>query len=277
VTQWHPLFAKLLRPLMEGHYEVKTNVPVADAPRVADILLLRRTSATAPPFQGLWRWLTPWNVLEVKGPSVSARVADLDLLIELGLGIDRRLNEEGAKQRQLHIPREEVSFWYLANHLGRRFLRDAQDLLGALEELAPGVWRTSLLRRSVVLVSSRELLVERDSVALHLLDKEPLPNSPALTQLFGSHPELWNLYGSSIVTGYPALWEELRRMARAKQQGPTFDVNRLFDVITVDEFVRQIGPERIMSEMIDKLFAKLTPKQRKELLRRLQESSPTEQ
>ena len=33
VTQWHPLFAKLLRPLVEGHYEVQINVPVGEAPR----------------------------------------------------------------------------------------------------------------------------------------------------------------------------------------------------------------------------------------------------
>ena len=51
----------------------------------------------------------------------------------------------------------------------------------------------------------------------------------------------------------------------------------VFDVISMDEFVRQIGPERIMNEnMIDKLFARLTPKQRKELLRRLQETQPKE-
>jgi hypothetical protein len=119
VTQWHPLFAKLLRPLVEGHYEVQTNVPVGDAPRAADILLLRRTSAAAAPFQGLWRWLTTWNVVEFKGPTVSARVADLDLLVELGLGIDRRLNEERVRQRQQPVPRAEISFWYLANHLLR--------------------------------------------------------------------------------------------------------------------------------------------------------------
>jgi hypothetical protein len=30
--QWHPTFARLLRPLLEGHYEIKTNFPVGDAP-----------------------------------------------------------------------------------------------------------------------------------------------------------------------------------------------------------------------------------------------------
>jgi hypothetical protein len=278
VTQWHPLFAKLLRPLMEGHYEVKTNVPVGDAPRIADTLLLRRTSATAPPFQGLWRWLTPWNVLEFKGPTVSARVADLDLLVELGLGIDRRLNEERAKQRQPLVAREEVSFWYLANHLGRRFLRDAQNLLGELEELASGVWRVRLLLRSVVLVSNRDLAVELDSVPMHLLSNEPLPNTQALTHLFGTHPELWDHYSTWIALSHPALLEEMRRMARAKKQPFTLDWNRALKTLGAEDFIQQLSPEVIMNEiMVDKLFAKLTPKQRKELLRRLQETPPTEQ
>src|SRR4051794_28854680 len=96
--QWHPVFAKLLRPLVEAYYELQTDVPVGDKPRAADLTLLRRTSAGTPPFTGLWRWLTPWNVLEFKGPTVSARVDHLDSLVELGLGIHRRLNEERTKQ-----------------------------------------------------------------------------------------------------------------------------------------------------------------------------------
>jgi hypothetical protein len=138
MTQWQPLFAQLLRPLLEGHYEVQTGVAVGDAPRQADIVLLRRTTA-APPFRGLWRWLTAWNVLEFKSPSVSARVGDLDDLLELALGVHRRLNEEGAKQGQAAVGREGTSLWYLANHLGRRFLASAGDLWGPLEELAAGV------------------------------------------------------------------------------------------------------------------------------------------
>jgi hypothetical protein len=40
--QWHPIFARLLRPLVESHYDIRTNVPVGDVPREADVLLLRR-------------------------------------------------------------------------------------------------------------------------------------------------------------------------------------------------------------------------------------------
>src|SRR5438270_16971 len=130
--QWHPIFAYLLRPVLERYYEIRTNQPVGELPRSSDFLLLRKTSAGSPPFQGLWRRLTPWNVLEYKGPTVSARFDDLHDLLELGLGIHRRLNELQAKQQQPEMAYSEVSFWYLVNHLGGRFL-------AALPGLLPGV------------------------------------------------------------------------------------------------------------------------------------------
>src|SRR5437016_2422062 len=113
--QWHPLFAKLLRPLLEGYFDIQVNVAVGDVPREADLVLLRRTAAGALPFRGLWKHLTAWNVLEYKGPTVSARPADLDLLIELGLGIQRRLRE---KVKPRGATAEGISFWYLAHRLG---------------------------------------------------------------------------------------------------------------------------------------------------------------
>src|SRR5262245_38111301 len=122
MMQWHPAFAQLLRPIVERWYELQTTVPVGELPREADIVLLRRTSGRTPPFRGLWRYLTTWNVLEFKGPTVSPRQSDLEPLIELGLGIGRRLNEERRRQSQPTVCAEEIAFWYLANRLGRRFL-----------------------------------------------------------------------------------------------------------------------------------------------------------
>jgi hypothetical protein len=100
-----------LRPIVEGYYDVETNVPVGDLPRETDVVLLRRTTAQALPFQSLWRHLTTWNIFEYKGPSKSARVADVDLLIELGLGIHRRLNEERRKNKARPVSTADVSFW----------------------------------------------------------------------------------------------------------------------------------------------------------------------
>jgi hypothetical protein len=112
-----PIFAQLLRPAVEAYYEVQTTVPVGDAPREADFVLLRRTAPSPPPFRGLWRHLTAWNVLEFKGPTVTPRRGDIDRLIELGLGIDRRLRRPGLHRTRRPVLREEVSFWYLANRL----------------------------------------------------------------------------------------------------------------------------------------------------------------
>jgi hypothetical protein len=136
-VQWHPLFARLLRPHVERYYEVRTNLPVGDLPRQADVVLLRRLGSGPPPFTGLWRWLTAWNVLEFKGATVTPRPRDLALLLEVGLGIDRRLNAE----RQRPLPDREVSFWYLANRLGSRFLGEAERRLGGLDHPGAGVWR----------------------------------------------------------------------------------------------------------------------------------------
>src|SRR5205807_8693718 len=130
MTQWHPVFAQLLRPAVERYYEVQTTLPVGDAPREADFVLLRRTAQATPPFRGLWRHLTTWNILEFKGPTVSPRRGHIESLIELGLGIDRQLRARRTALSPRRLAPEEVSFWYLANHLGRRFLRAAERLLG---------------------------------------------------------------------------------------------------------------------------------------------------
>jgi hypothetical protein len=296
-TQWHPLFAKLLRPLVESHFQVETNLAVGDAPRSADLVLLRRTATTPLPFQGLWRWLREWNVLEFKGPTVTARVADLDLLVELGLGIHRRLNEQRRKDRQPEVGRDGLSFWYLAPHLGRRFLADARRLLGTLEELGAGVWRGSNLERAVMLVSNRELPVERDSVPVHLLVKEPLETARQVAQVLQTNQDLWTVYGPWLATMNPALWEEVRQMGRKKSQGPVFDfepviaywglgqlikqiglervieevgVKRVIEEVGAKRVVDELGVERVVAEVgLDALVAGLTPEQRQQLKRRL--------
>ena len=53
--------------MLQDYFDVQTNVPVGDAPREADILLLQRTRDEPTPFRGLWRHLTTWNVFEFKG------------------------------------------------------------------------------------------------------------------------------------------------------------------------------------------------------------------
>src|SRR5271157_1203131 len=104
MKQWHPVLARMLRPAVGAYYDIQTTLPVGDSPREADFVLLRRTGQAPPPFRGLWRHLTIWNILEFKGPTVSPRLGDIDLLIELGLGIDRRLRERRAQGQRRVIP-----------------------------------------------------------------------------------------------------------------------------------------------------------------------------
>jgi hypothetical protein len=257
-TQWHPLFAELLRPLVEGYYEVQTNVPVGDVPREADLVLLRRTTAKALPFLGLWRHLTPWNILEYKGPTVSARFVHLDLLIELGLGIHRRLNEERAKEKQRAVPAAEVSFWYLANHLGRRFLTEASRKFGALEPCGEGVWQGRFLDRKLLLVSGVNVPVEHDSVPLHILAKEPLENELALARLVVEQPTLWELYGHFLGSLHPETLKELKAMARTAGKGPKFHVKPLIEWMGINAVIDQVGLKRVIDEVgLDRVLGEM--------------------
>ena len=189
-TQWHPIFTYLLRSLVEDHYEVQTNLPVGDLPREADIVLVRRTS-DRPPFQTLLHYLTTWNVIEFKGRSVSARFRDLDLLVELGLGVDRKLNEDRAREGLEHLGPEEVSFWYIVNHIGDRFLDEARTIFGTLEEASPGVWRSQILSRPVFLIDSVGVAVDRESVAVHLVGEESPEIEKELARVIAEEPVYW--------------------------------------------------------------------------------------
>ena len=265
MTQWHPLFAQLLRPVLESHYDIRTNMPVGDVPREADAVLLRRMSAGPPPFTGLWRWLTPWNILEFKGPSVSARVDDLDALLELGLGIERRLQ---TAQTKVRVARADVSLWYLANHLGRRFLAKARGLVGPMELLADGVWRARVWQRSLLLVSNREVAIERDSLPVHMLTAEPLPQLRELVHVLAGQPELWQPYGSTLSWLHPDLVKEMHAMARSKTKGLHPDVRPLIKWLGWQEVVRQTGLRGLVDEVgVASLFEAFTPEELDELFR----------
>jgi len=280
MKQWHPIFAQLLRTAVEAYYEVQTTVPVGDVPREADLLLLRRTAHATPPFRGIWRHLTTWNVLEFKGPAVSSRPGDIELLIELGLGIDRRLHEERSKQGQRGLDLEEVSFWYLANHLGRRFLRDAERKLGQLEPLGAGLWRCGLLGRLLFLVSSIDLPVEEDSLPLHVVGKEPAATEREVARVVLEQPGLQHLYGGWLASLHSTAWKEVERMARTAGKKLKLDLRPAIEYLGLDQVIEQVGLDRVIEEVGDKEVAKriglerwlatLSPADRRELKRRLQ-------
>jgi hypothetical protein len=275
--QWHPIFAHLLRAVLDQYYEVRTTVPVGDLPRSADIVLLHRASTGTPPFQGLWRWLTPWNVVEFKGVNASARLGDLDSLIELGMGVHRRLNELEVKEDRPEIERDGMSWWYIVPHLGRRFRRDAGALLGQpLEGLAPGVWRARLLQRGLMLVSGDDVEVDRDSLPMHALLGVPEPARPTAAQILGGDASLLAAFGGWVSLYEPVLWQEIVAMAAQRGENLTPDVSPFVKYLGLPELLRQIGPRRLLEELgVEGILSELTPEERAEMLRRLQQSQPT--
>jgi hypothetical protein len=289
MTQWHPIFAQLLRPAVEAYYDVQTTVPVGDGPREADFVLLRRTASGTMPFRGLWRYLTIWNILEFKGPSVVPRRWDTDLLIELGLGIDRRLRTVRPLQQRRSVRRAEVSFWYLANRLGRRFLQDATEVLGRLELLGPGMWRSGILGRQVFLISSADLPVEEDSLPLHLVGHEPLATELEVARLVLGQPELQKRYGGWVASLHPTAWKEVEAMAKTAGKGlqidlrpaiETLGLGYVLEQVGIDRLIEQAGIERLLAKIgdkdaikamgLDRVLAALSPAERRELKRRLQ-------
>jgi hypothetical protein len=279
MTQWHPIFAQLLRPAVENYYDVQTTVPVGDAPREADFVLLRRTGRIAPPFRGLWRHLTTWNILEFKGPTVSPRPGDIELLAELGLGIDRRLRNRREYAGQQKVPPHEVSFWYLINRLGRRFLTEAQRKLGPLVSLGPGLWRCRLLGRLVLLVSSVDLPVEEDSLPLHIIGLQPPATERQVAQLVAEQPALQQLYGGWLASLHPAAWKEAELMARTTGKRLIFDIRPAIDSLGWEEVLKQVGWARVIEQVgvdrfiqelrekknLKRIVANLSPAERKEL------------
>lgn len=281
MIQWHPLFAKLLRPLLEEHYDVLTNLPVGDAPRAADLVLVRRKGA-APPFRGIWKWLTGWNTMEFKGPTVSARVQDLDLLVELGLGIHRRLQSNGDKQGGVRIPRAEFSLWYLANRMGSRFLTQAENLLGPLESLDSGIRSVRHLGRTIFLVANSDVAIDRDSIPLHLLVKEPEARTRQLAREVAAQPTLFAHYAAWLTVFFPSLRKEIQDMARRMGLAPVLDLKPLIEDLGIKEVIKQIGIKETINEVgvkrvidevgLENLFHELTEKQKRELRRLLAES-----
>lgn len=264
MTQWHPIFDDLLRRALQDYYEVRTNVPVGDLPREADIVLIRRASARKPPFRSIWKHLTRWNVLEFKGRSESARIADVDLLLEVGLGIHRRLQEQEPKTK---ISRADMSFWYLANHLGKRFLCRVIELTGRLEVVGPGLWRGRALGRTLWLVSNSKVPIDEESAPISVVSEQSVERALELANVVVMNNELWRAYAPLLGTLHPEMLKELDAMAAKHGRG---DIDW---PLALKKLSERIGPKEAAKTVIeqislDDLLAILTPEQRRELAKR---------
>jgi hypothetical protein len=237
-------------------------------------------------------------MLEYKGPTVSPRSGDVDLLVELGLGIDRRLQERRAQEGLRRLPAGDVSFWYLANRLGHRFLRALEGKLGALQALGPGLWRCRLLGHVIFWVSSIDLPVEEDSLPLHLVGREPLATERQVARLLMEQRELQERYGGWLASLHPAAWREVEAMASTAGRKVKLDLrpaieylglDRVIEQVGLDRVIQQVGLERVIDRVglervieqvgvkgvvkqigMERLLASLSPAERRELKRRLQ-------
>jgi len=281
-VQWHPYFANLLRPLVESCYEVQTDVPVGDLPRRSDVTLVRKTSDAPTPFRGLWRRLTPWNVLEYKGPTVSPRFDELHDLVELGLGIHRRLNELEKKAQRPEVGYAETSFWYLVNHLGRRFLAELPTYLPDVRQETEGVWQATVFGHPLILVSVQELRVERDSLALHVLAGVPKGAKGTVAEVLKAEPALWPSYGVWLSRNEPAIWQEIVLMAAQNNQSVALDflpwaeyLKETGDRAGLKSFLEAVGVKEVTDALETKaLWDALSPERREELLRLAQQDEP---
>jgi hypothetical protein len=191
-----------------------------------------------------------------------------------------------------------VSFWYLANHLGRRFVREAERLLETLEPVGPGLWRSDVLGRLVFLVSSIDLPVEPDSLPLHIVGQEPLVTERKVAQLVVEQPELQQLYGGWMASLHSSAWKEIEVMVRRTGKGLNIDLEAAIDAMGLDRIIDTVGIERVIEILgakrvmeatgtkrlidevgtkrlideigVEDILANLSPAARRELKRRLQ-------
>jgi hypothetical protein len=147
------------------------------------------------------------------------------------------------------VRREEVSFWYLANRLGRRWLRDAEEALGRLEAQGPGLWRSRALGHLVWLVSSIDLPVEEDSLPLHLVGREPLETERQVARLVLERPELQQRYGGWVASLHPAAWKEVEAMAKAARRTLQIDLRPAIETLGLKHVLEQVGIGRVVNEV----------------------------
>jgi hypothetical protein len=275
-----PLFTRLLRPRVERYYEVRIGVPVGDLPREADLVLLRRTRSGPTPFEGIWRHLTAWNLLEFKGATEDARPAHLPLLIELGLGIARRLRTEGRSRSARQMPAAEISFWYLANRLGRSIAAEAQRVLSNLQATGPGLWWAIVLGHPVYLVSTVDLPVDDDTLPLHVLAQESPERERQVGEFVVASPERVETYGGMFSVLHEAAWKEVETMARRSRRDFERDIaaaliRQAGEEVVIRELdkkkiIRQIGAKHIVEALDpETIVANLPPAKRRELKRLL--------
>jgi hypothetical protein len=179
-------------------------------------------------------------------------VGDIDLLVEVGLGIHRRLEETEPKVK---IARRELSFWYLANHLGKRFLRDVIELTGSVEPVSPGLWRGRILGRPLWLMSNRDLPIDDESAPVCLVSEKSVEQIRELAKVVISKDEWWRLYSPWIADLFPEFLKELQTMATKRKKKGDLDL-----MANVKFVLREVDPEGKMNlELMTEILTNSDP------------------
>jgi hypothetical protein len=267
MRQYHPLFAHFLRKSLGEHYEVLTSFAVGELPRQADVVVLRRTALRGPQFRHLWRWLTTWNVLEFKAPTVSPRESHLDLLLELGLGVARRLNEQRAHDKLRPLSYQQISWWYVVRKLSDRLREKWEQRLGGLEEVERGVWRSAVGGYPLYLVSTKVWKKER-AMAGKMIDDNLEIDWKLMAEEFGLDGMIRQIGLGNLIeeAGVATVIEEVGLARVVEEVG----LGRVVDEVGLGRVVEEVGLARVVEEVgIDKLLVGLSPEQRAQLRQRL--------
>jgi hypothetical protein len=198
-----------------------------------------------------------------------SRREHLPFLVEVGLGIARRLNEQAIQQGERPTAEGDISYWYLANRLGRSFLRAATNRLGRLEEVDNGIWRSTVLGHPVVLLSTVDLAVDEDSLPLHVLGIESMEQQVAVGQFLIETAARADKYGGHFAAFHGTAWEEVLKMARNKRGGLEFDLRPIVETMGMGKVIEKLGEDEVLEE----LLARLSPAKRRKLQRRLNAES----
>jgi hypothetical protein len=250
MRQWHPLFAYFLRLVLEGRYEVLTNFAVGDVPREADVVVLKRSALRGPQFRHLWKWLTHWNILEFKCPTVRPCESHLDLLLELGLGVARRLNEQRVRDELRPLAPRQISWWYVVRELPGSMRTKWERRVGRLSEVDAGLWRGAVCGYPLYLVSSIKTPLDEESLPLHMLGARRPQEEAALAQYVLRHADAYCHYAPWMFALHTRVWRREQAMSgKVIDDNLEIDWTPVVEEFGLDMLIRQIGLARVIKEV----------------------------
>jgi hypothetical protein len=124
------------------------------------------------------------------------------------------------------------------------------------------------------------LAVEEDSLPLHVIGMEPLEVEREVMRLVAGDQDLQTRYGGFLASLHSKAWKEFEAIARSKGKQALFDLRPAIQSLGWDCLIEQVGLERVIEQVgeqrvikaigLDKFLNSLSPAERRELKRRLQ-------